>query len=200
MRTQLWRIRSGALSSFPDRVRAYATTHAAALPEHVERLLVMIDGVNLQIRDADRQLLRIAKAHPVCRLLMTMPGVGPVTAVRFVAAIDRVDRFAGAHAVQSYLGLTPGQNSSSERSRVTGITKAGPTAVRWVLVQAAWVAWRSRPEDPMVRWARQIGERRGRHIAIVALARKISGILFAMWRDQASYQASRTWSSLAATM
>lgn len=192
MRTQLWRIRSGSLSTFPERVRAHATSHQAALPEHVERMLAMIDVANVQLKDAGRQLLRIAKEHPVCRLLMTVPGVGPVTAVRFVAAIDRIDRFASAHAVGSYLGLTPGQNSSSERSRMTGITKAGPVAVRWVLVQAAWIAWRRRPNDPMVRWAQQIAERRGRHIAIVALARKLSGILFALWRDQTTYRAAPT--------
>jgi transposase len=188
MRTQLWRIRSGALSSFPERVRTHAQAQAALLPEHVERVLAMIETVNLHIQEADRQVRQVAKDHPVCRLLMTVPGVGPVTAVRFVAAIDRINRFAGAHAVQSYLGLTPGQNSSSERKRLTGITKAGPTAVRWTLVQAAWSAWRCRTHDPMVQWAQQIAERRGKYIAIVALARKIAGILFAIWRDQTTYR------------
>lgn len=188
MRTQLWRIRSGGPPTFPARVRGQAEAQATPLPEHVERLLSTIDVLNQQIRDADRQLRDRAKAHPVCQLLMTLPGVGPVTALRFVAAIDQVSRFAGAHAVQSYLGLTPGQNSSSTRIRTTGITKAGPTALRWTLVQAAWCLWRTRPADPVVRWAHQIGERRSRHVAIVALARKMAGILFAMWRDQTCYR------------
>jgi len=54
---------------------------------------------------------------------MTTPGVGPVTSVRFVAALDDVTRFRNAHAVQSYLGLTHGENSSSERKQHTGITR-----------------------------------------------------------------------------
>jgi transposase len=190
MRTHLWRLRSGSLATFPERVRAHAQAQTAPLPEHIERLLVTTDTLNEQVKAADRQLLQIAKAHPVCRLLMTMPGVGPVTAVRFVAAIDRVDRFRGAHALQSYLGLTPGQNSSSERKRLTSITKAGPSALRWALIQGAWAAWRSRPLDPMVRWTQQIADRRGKFIAIVALARKMAGILFAMWRDQTPYRAT----------
>jgi transposase len=191
MRTQLWRIRGGDASSFPDRVRGHGQRLEMPLPEHVERQLVVIEAMNQQIKAADRQLASIAKQHPICRLLMSVPGVGPVTSVRFVAAIDQVSRFAGAHAVQSYLGLTPGENSSSERQRNTGITKAGPGALRWTLIQGAWSAWRSRPRDPMVQWAQRIAARRGKSIAIVALARKIAGIMFALWRDGTTYRATR---------
>src|SRR5215510_9958288 len=67
---------------------------------------------------------------------MTAPGIGPVTALRFVAAIDEPGRFATAHRVQSYLGLTPGEHSSSERERRTGITKAGTMELRRTLIQA----------------------------------------------------------------
>jgi len=112
--------------------------------------------------------------------------VGPVTSVRFVAALDDVTRFRNAHAVESYLGLTPGENSSSERKQHTGITKAGVMEVRRVLIQAAWAAFRSAPNEPMVRWATQIALRRGQFIAVVALARKIAGILFAGARPSPS--------------
>jgi transposase len=115
-----------------------------------------------------------------------------VTAVRFVAALDDVTRFRNAHAVQSYLGLTPGENSSSDRKQQTGITKAGAMEVRRALVQAAWAAFRKAPKEPMVGWATQIAARRGVFIAIVALARKLAGILFAMWRDGTTYRPSRS--------
>ena len=92
--------------------------------------------------------------------------------------------------MSSYLGLTPGENSSSERRRLTAITKAGPRAVRWTLVQAAWTVRRCRKDDPMVKWAAAIEHRRGRAIAVVALARKMAGILWAMWRSQEPYKAS----------
>jgi transposase len=191
LRTQLWRIRSGATSSFPDRLRAHAPSIGETLPGHIERQLVVIDAINLQIRAADDQVRRIAKEHPVCRRLMTVPGVGPVTAVRFLAALDDVTRFSTAHGVQSYLGLTPGENSSSERQQRTGITKAGPTALRRTLVQGAWTAMRLCPNEPMVIWATQIAARRGKFIAVVALARKLAGILFALWRDGTTYRALR---------
>ena len=110
-----------------------------------------------------------------------------MTAVRFVAAVDQIDRFETAHKVEAYLGLTPGEDSSSMRVRRTGITKAGPPRLRWALVQAAWSLWRTRPTDRNVVWAQEVAKRRGKRVAIVALARKLAGILFAMWRNGTDY-------------
>jgi transposase len=192
LRGQLWRIRSGAPVSFPDRVRSHASTLAADLPPHVARNLEVIELVNQQIRAADAQLREVVKADPTCRNVMTIPGVGPITAARFRAAIDDVSRFQSAHAVQSYLGLVPGEHSSSERQRRTGLTKAGPAAVRRMLIGGAWAAFRTRPNEPMVQWARTIADRRGKYIAIVALARKLAGIMFALWRDGVTYRPARS--------
>jgi transposase len=94
--------------------------------------------------------------------------------------------------VQSYLGLTPGEDSSSQRERRTGITKAGPSALRRALIQGAWTAIRRNPNDPMIAWADQIARRRGKFVAVVALARKLAGILFALWRDGTTYRPSRS--------
>jgi transposase len=119
--------------------------------------------------------------------LMSVPGVGPITALRFIAAVDQFERFEDAHKLESYFGLTPGERSSSDKKRTTSITKAGASRVRWVLIQAAWSAWRSRPNDPMVVWARDLASRRGKRIAITALARKLVGILRALWMNQSVY-------------
>jgi transposase len=186
LRGQLARIRTGAVYTFPTRVR-----EKVSVPPHVERQLRSIEQLCDEIKEADKELLAIAQTDPLCQLLMTAPGVGPVTAVRFLAAIDRVDRFNSAHEVESYLGLTPGEDSSSMRLRRTSITKAGSSRVRWALVQASWVAMRCSPNDPMVEWARRVAERRGRAIAAVALARKLAGILFAMLRDGIPYNPVR---------
>jgi len=192
MRTQLWRIRSGGAASFHDRVRAHATDLESTLPEHVERTLKVIEVVTMQLREADAQVRRFAKTNPTCIALMTVPGVGPITAIRFFAAIDDVTRFRSAHGVQSYLGLTPGERSSSERQHRTGITKAGAPATRRMLVQSAWAALRRAPNEPMVRWAMKVAERRGKLVAVVALARKLAGILFAIWRDGTTYRSERS--------
>jgi len=191
MRTQLIRIKGGASHTFPARLRKHAEVNVVTLPEFIERQLAVIQTISTQVAEADKQLRMLATESSVCRQLMTTPGVGVVTAVRFVAAIDDVTRFEHAHKVQSYLGLTPGEHSSSERNRMTGITKAGSSEVRRALIQAAWTALRT-SNDPMVSWAKQIAARRGKFVAVVALARKLAGILFALWRDGTSYQANRT--------
>lgn len=188
LRTQLWRVRTGATATFPARVREHSTTTERCLPDHIERTLSLIEAITTQIRVADSELEQIAKTHPICQKLMTIPGVGPVTAIRFLAAIDDVTRFRSAHALQSYIGLTPGERSSSETQHRTGITKAGPTKLRRTLVQAAWCCIRSRSEDPMIRWARELAARKHKFIAVVALARKLAGVMFAIWRDGTTYR------------
>jgi transposase len=190
LRAEARRPRSGDLVTFSARVRALAAE--AQLPGYIERQLRMIDVLNDEIHQADRELAAAAKADPVGRRLMTVPGVGPTTALRLVAALDEVSRFPSAHAVESYLGLVPGENSSAGRERRTSITKAGPTALRWCLVQAAWAARRTRRRDPMHRWVDEVEKRRGKRVAVLALARKLAGILFAIWRDGTVYEPRRS--------
>lgn len=192
MRTQLWRIRPGATSSFPDRVRAHAKSTEQEIPTHIDWVLQAIEALSIQIKAANHRVTKLAEDDPICRRLVTVPGVGTLTAVQFLATVDDVSRFPSAHALQSYLGITPGENSSSDKERKTGITKAGPSSMRHLLIQSAWAALRSRPTDPMVLWATRIAQRRGSFIAVVALARKIAGILFALWRDGTEYRSTKS--------
>jgi transposase len=191
LRSNAARLPSGSPTTFALRVRKYCESHRAnELPSYVERQLQVIEALSQQIDEADKDVAALAEGDPTCVRLMSMPGVGPVTAVRYAAALDDVMRFPNAHRVESYLGLTPGEDSSSGRSRRTALTKAGAPAVRWVLTQAAWTARRCRPNDPMVLWSIEVEKRRGRKVAIMALVRKMAGILFAMWRSGSTYDAN----------
>lgn len=191
LRTQAIRIDGRYAASFVARVRA-AADGPDGIPAHVNRLLESIDSLTTQIHAADDELATIAKGE-IYQRLMSVPGVGPVTAVRFVAAVDDVKRFPNAHRLQSYLGLTPGERSSGAKVRRTGITKAGSSELRRTLVQAAWSAMNSKRHrnDPLMQWTARMKERRGHWIAVVALARKIAGILYAMLRSGERYDASR---------
>lgn len=186
-RTKLVRVRAGKTETFPDRLRA--ALKEDPVPTYVERQLAAIDQLTTHILEADKELEALAKQDPTCPRLMSVPGVGPVTAIRFVAAIDEVKRFSSVAQLQSYLGLTPGEDSSSDRQRRTGITKAGPSALRAMLIQAAWAARRAKGTHPMLDWVNEVEKRRGKRVAVVALARKLSGILFALWRDGTLYDA-----------
>lgn len=175
----------------PEQIRTLWTELEGSVPPHVEREVRVIEMLDAQIREADKEIRQLVKKNEICPRLTTAPGVGPLTAMRYVATLDDVKRFTTAHQVESYLGLTPGEDSSSRRTRRTHLTKAGSPQMRWLLVQAAWTAMRCAPKDPMVTWALQVAERRGKRIAAVALARKLAGILFAMWRDRTTYNAKR---------
>lgn len=191
LRTHVIKVRSGKAATLPARVREHFASKSLVLPLHVELQLETIEHLSAQIAKADEALSAIADGDPRCQRLMTVPGVGPVTSVRFVAALDEVGRFPSAHEVESYLGLVPGQDSSSDTVRHTSITKAGPPALRRALVQACWSMRLCRPNDPLVLWSRQVEARRGVRVAVVAMARKLAGILFALWRDERNYDPTR---------
>jgi len=144
-----------------------------------------------QIAAADARMAAIAVTDPVVVQLRTAPGIGPVTAVAFVATLDDVGRFRSAHQVEAYLGLTPREYSSGERQHRGRISKTGNARMRYLLVEAAWRVLRSKDPAaaPLRAWAEQLGQRRGRSIAAVALARRLAGILYAMWRDGTDYRA-----------
>jgi transposase len=187
LRTQGVRVKGGA-DGFVERVRQqHLLQRGIAVPDYVESMLSTIEKHGEEVRVADKRLAKITRADPTCLRLMSVPGVGPVTALRFAAAIDDISRFPTAHAVESYIGLVPGEYQSSDRQHRLAITKAGAVRLRWALVQAAWSARNTRPDDPMVIWAREVEKRRGKKVAVVALARKLAGILFALWRDQSVY-------------
>lgn len=153
-RMHVLEIPTGTAASLPKRMRLVV---GKALPLAVERILQAIEALNVQIHAADKEVQAMAKASADCVRLMTAPGVGPVTALRFAATVDEVGRFETAHQLESYLGLVPSESSTGERQqRYGGITKAGSKKVRWALVQSVWSAKAHYKEDPMVRWSQRV--------------------------------------------
>lgn len=173
------------------RVRTDLVGQADGLPDYIECLLKSIDTLNEQIGEADAALEQLAQQDPICKLLRTMPGIGPVTSMWFVTAVDDVQRFKDASRLTSYLGLTPGEDTTGFKTKRTATTKAGSPRVRATLTQSAWCMVRHRPTDPLIRWFQAVAGRRGKKIAIVALCRKVAGILYAMWRDNQPYDAAK---------
>jgi len=174
----------GLSETFVDRVRSIAIP--SSVLTSITPLLTMTEVASKQILDLEQQLKAIAEADPTIRRLMSVHGVGAVTAVAFAAAIEDPKRFRNAHKASAYLGLVPGENSSGDGQRRTSITKTGSSHVRWLLVQAALCIMRTGASraPALHAWAKRLAERRGSKVARVALARRLSGILFAMMRDE----------------
>jgi transposase len=108
---------------------------------------------------------------------------------RFAAVLGEKPRAKSAHQVEAYLGLTPSEWSSGEKHSKGHITKAGNSRTRRLLVQVAVsiLRLRSSRTEALRKWATGIAARRGKKIAIVALARRMTGVLFAMMRDRTCY-------------
>mgnify|MGYP001608166478 FL=1 len=191
VRSEGLRVRSGEPEQFIRRLDDVSLP--AALSATLAPTVALLKTLEAELRDANRAIEQIAVDDPIVMRLTTAPGIGPLTAAAYVATLDRVDRFAGAHQVESYFGLVPSEHSSADYRRRGHITKAGDPRMRWLLVQAAWAVWHSKQADaqPLRAWARRIADRRGRSVAIIALARRLAGILYAMWRDEKPFDRAR---------
>jgi transposase len=154
----------------------------------LEPLLHTLEALEVQLARVELKLGELSTQEPVVAQLTTVPGVGRVVATSFVSVIDDAKRFRSAHQVESYLGLVPSENSSGGKQRLGSITKRGNSYARALLVQAAWVVLRSpRRSDPLRVWGHAVAARRGKRIAVIALARRLAGVLWAMWRDGTVY-------------
>jgi transposase len=154
----------------------------------VAPLVALVERADTQILATEAKLIQLCDREPVIRMLMTAPGVGLIVAAAFVSVIDDAHRFKNAHEVEAYLGLVPSEDSSGERRRLGSITKHGNRYARAMLVEAAQSILRMRnQDDPLRQWGKAIAQRRSQPIAVIALARRLSGLLWALWRDGTVY-------------
>ena len=189
LRQEGLRLPSGSASTVVQRLaRLVIPTDVAAV---VAPLRALLADAERQIRAADAAVQRDATSDPVVSRLQTVPGVGRVVALTFHAILDTPDRFGGdARRAASFVGVVPAERSSGERQQRGRITKSGPSELRALLIQASWSVWGSKiPAARALReWAQALAARRGRRIAIVALARRLVRILFAVWRDGTTFR------------
>ena len=130
-----------------------------------------------------------ARRDPVCELLMTAPGVGPVTALAFKAAIDVPERFRSSRLVGSHFGLTPRRFQSGEKDNPGRISRAGDATVRATLYTAAnSLLIRTARPSSLKTWGLRLARTKGRRRALVAVARKLAVILHRMWVTNTPFQ------------
>jgi len=186
-------LRVAACESHLVAQRITALALSDTLASELLPLFEILAPINVQIAAADRRITALMETDAAVALLQSAPSIGPITAAAIVATIDDVTRFTSAHQFEAFLGLVPGERSSGEKRRVGRITKAGNTRARYLLVEAGWRILRSKAAETAAlrAWALGIAERRGKRIAVVALARRLAGILYAMWRDNRAYDASQ---------
>lgn len=155
----------------------------------MEPLLVARSALRDQVAIIDKRVRDAVRQDQVCRRLMTTPGVGPIVALTYRAAVDQPERFVSSKSVGASFGLTPRRYQSGETDRVGAISRAGDASVRVALFEAAHVMLtRSAKWSRLKAWAFKLAQRRGLKRAKVALARKLAVILHRMWRDQTDFR------------
>ena len=172
------------------RVREVIAVNAM-LEAAAEPILRARAALRRELTGLEKLVRDLAGKDPVCRLLMTMPGVGPVVELTFASAIDDPGRFRRSKDVGPWVGLTPGRNQSGERDIVGAITKAGDADLRTALYQAATVMLNCGAPNWLKAWALRLAVLRGRKRATVALARRIGVVLHRMWRDGTEFRFTR---------
>ena len=147
-------------------------------------LIAAQTAVMTAVAAIDADIRRMTRASAACRRLMTIPGVGQLTALAFVAAIDDPSRIRRSRDIGAYFGLVPKRYQSGEVDYTGGISKCGDRRVRTLLYEAANVMLtRYKGQLKLKDWAFAIAKRSTMRKARVALARRLAIIMHAMLRD-----------------
>jgi transposase len=173
---------------FAARVREL-TAGDPVLSAVAEPLLAVVEVMSRELARLTKQILAVVRDEPVCRRLMGVPGVGPLTALAFRATVDRPDRFRRSRDVGAHLGLTPKRYQSGETDVQGGISRCGDELARTALYEAAHsLLVRSRRWSSLRAWGMQVAKRRGMARARVAVARKLAVVLHRVWADGAEFR------------
>ncbi len=174
-----------------ERVREL-TSGNAMLSDAVAPILRLRAHMRGELAAMTKRIRSLAMSDATCRQLMTMPGVGPVTALAFVTAVDDPARFRRTRDIGAWAGLTPKRSQSGERDVSGEITRTGDVALRTALFQAATSMMNgTRKMNWLKAWALRLAARRGKKRATTALARRMGVVLLRMWMDGTEFRFAR---------
>src|ERR1700761_1209719 len=152
-------------------------------------LLSVIEVMSQEVERLTKRVLDEVRTEPTCRRLMTVPGVGPLTALAFRATIDQPNRFRKSRDVGAHLGLTPRRYQSGETDVQGRISRCGDELARTALYEAAHsLLIRSTKWSALRAWGMDVAKRRSMARARVAVARKLAVILHRMWADGSEFR------------
>ena len=182
------RLPRGLSPAFVEEVIAMSEG-IAGLSSAMRGLVAARDAVLAAIAAIDADMKRLVRASDACRRLMTIPGVGPLTALAFTAAIDDPTRFRRSRDLGTYLGLVPRRHQSGEVDYTGSISKVGDRRVRTLLYEAANVLL-TRYKGPLKlkEWALAIARRSNMRKARIALARRLAIIMHAMLKHGTEFK------------
>src|ERR1700731_3285675 len=164
-------------------------TIPACVRKALAPLVRQLHVLDQEIACSDRTIAAMARDDEMARRLMTIPGLGPVTALAMAASVQDVSAFSGPREFAAFLGLTPRQNASGGKERLGRVSKRGHRYFRKLLVVGAHaLLYHRKPhEDALRSWAKKLMQTKPFKLVAVALANKMARIAFAIMRGRTTY-------------
>jgi transposase len=167
--------------TFSEKVSGAIKELSPSIQRSVQSLLRILIVIEREIKALTKEVAEVASRDEEVKLLQTIDGVGPITALAFKAEVDDPKRFENSKDVAAYIGLTPSQYSSGEVHRQGGISKKGSKRTRYLLVEAASaLLTRCKVWSKLRAWGMKIQKKKGTRKATVAVARKLAVIMHRM--------------------
>jgi transposase len=169
-----------------------STGSAASLRVALESIRNGLAALQAERQKLDKVVADLALEIPLCRRFMAIPGIGPITALHFIATIDDPTRFKPSRMVGAYLGLTPFVRQSGATTRTGGISRRGDSATRKVLFSAGRVLLiSSRSKWSLRKWGLRLAKAKGLNVAAIACARKLAVLMHHLWVTGEEFDPSR---------
>lgn len=154
----------------------------------IEALVHSVEAIEASLTQLDKMVGKLSRADEDCQRLMTIPGVGVITAMNYKSALDNPERFEKSETVGAYMGLTPRQYASGEIDRHGSISKMGPQECRTMLYEAAQsLLVICKAKSKLRTWGLKLAKKKGMKKAIVAVARKLAVIMHRMLVDKTEF-------------
>jgi transposase len=206
-RTQRINLARGLLAEFgfsmavgTKQITARLRAHSEQIPDVLRQALLPvlseITALEDKLATLDKQLKQIARDMPQVQRLMSIPGIGVITATAMVASVPDIHTFKRARQFSAWLGITPREYSSGNSRRLGRITRKGDSYLRMLLIhgaRAALLGARRRQANGttlthLQHWALQLQSRSHHNVAAVALANKMARIIWCVWTSEGEYQ------------
>ena len=176
-------------SSSPPMSSSKPSAMRTSIPVGAHHVLPHVDAL---VHDPDSELRPLASQMPPVQHLLSVPGIGPLTATALVAFVGDVRRFPSGRHFASFLGLTPREHFSGHSRRLGHITKRGDAYLRMLLIHGArsvlWAAKARKDPDPLRAWALKLEQHRGHNVAAVALANKLARFAWTVWKEDGDFR------------
>jgi transposase len=177
-------VKSCTTEAFVDVVSNIAEELPEEIWNAIEPTLTSIHMVSEQITDCDKRIKEVMNKDADVKRLKTVPGVGTIVAACFLTTIRDTARFESGRQVGAYLGLVPSLYQSGKTCRRGRITKHGNKQARWLLCIAANALLRTKSKSSLKEWGGELVDRIGRKKAIVAIARKLASVMWAILKSR----------------